>query len=144
MARTDNLTNFLTDVADSIREKKGTTESIKASDFDTEIESISGGGELIKINTVVVSQTLSPYTPQEVVHNFIPNYDTNKIYIITVKNNLLQYGGRCLFTFLGVYLGERYDNAQGTVISAISSPTGQWRLNVGAELTVYELSQEVF
>ena len=44
MARIDNLNNFLTDVADSIREKKGTTELIPASAFDTEIDSISGGG----------------------------------------------------------------------------------------------------
>lgn len=44
MARTDNLTNFLTDVADSIREKKGTTEPILASNFDTEIGSIQSGG----------------------------------------------------------------------------------------------------
>lgn len=50
MARTDNLTNFLTDVADSIREKKGTSEPILASDFDTEIDSIqSGGGSDFKI-----------------------------------------------------------------------------------------------
>ncbi len=40
MARTDTLDNFLTDVANSIRIKKGTTEPIIASEFDTEIESI--------------------------------------------------------------------------------------------------------
>ncbi len=45
MARTNNLTNFLTDVADSIREKTGKSELIACEDFDTEIESISGGGE---------------------------------------------------------------------------------------------------
>ena len=44
MARTDTLNNFLTDVADSIRTKKGTTDSIPASNFDTEIESIEAGG----------------------------------------------------------------------------------------------------
>jgi len=44
MARVDTLDNFLEDVADSIREKKGTTEPILAKNFDTEIESISGGG----------------------------------------------------------------------------------------------------
>ena len=42
MARTDNLKVFLTDVADAIRTKKGTTELIPANTFDTEIESISG------------------------------------------------------------------------------------------------------
>ena len=48
MARTDTLPNFLTDVADAIREKKGTEETIQASDFDTEIASISSGADLKK------------------------------------------------------------------------------------------------
>lgn len=50
MARVDTLTNFLTDVADAIREKKGTTGTIQASSFDTEIASITGGGSSVKIN----------------------------------------------------------------------------------------------
>lgn len=45
MARIDTLSNFLTDVAEAIRAKKGTTETIAASDFDTEIESIESGGD---------------------------------------------------------------------------------------------------
>ena len=40
MARTDTLGNFLTDIANSIRNKKGTTDTIIASNFDTEIDSI--------------------------------------------------------------------------------------------------------
>lgn len=44
MARTDNFRNFLTDVANAIREKKGTTDTIPASNFDTEIASIDGSG----------------------------------------------------------------------------------------------------
>ena len=44
MARTDNLTNFLTDVANAIRTKKGTAETIQASNFDTEISTIETGG----------------------------------------------------------------------------------------------------
>lgn len=44
MARIDTLNNFLTDVADSIREKKGSTGVIPAANFDTEIESIPSGG----------------------------------------------------------------------------------------------------
>ena len=47
MARTDTLGHFLTDVADAIRTKTGSSEEITASDFDTEIENIpSGGGSL--------------------------------------------------------------------------------------------------
>ena len=45
MARTDTLGNFLTDVADAIREKKGTSETIQASDFDTEIANLPSGGD---------------------------------------------------------------------------------------------------
>lgn len=45
MARTDNLKNYLTDVADAIREKTNITDKIKASEFDTKIRGISGESE---------------------------------------------------------------------------------------------------
>lgn len=45
MARTDTLGNFLTDVANAIRTKKGTSETILARDFDTEIENLPSGGD---------------------------------------------------------------------------------------------------
>lgn len=43
MARIDNLSNFLTDIADSIRSKKGTTNKLSPENFDTEIEGIETG-----------------------------------------------------------------------------------------------------
>ena len=46
MARTNTLGNFLTDVATAIRNKKGTTDAILASNFDTEIASIEGGVDI--------------------------------------------------------------------------------------------------
>lgn len=45
MARTDNLKNYLTDVANAIREKTNTTDKIKASEFDDKIKGISGASE---------------------------------------------------------------------------------------------------
>ena len=46
MAKDNNLKDLLTDVADAIREKKGTTELINPQDFGEEIRGIeSGGGE---------------------------------------------------------------------------------------------------
>lgn len=42
MAKNDNLTDFLTDVADAIRAKKGTTDKINPQDFANEIASIQG------------------------------------------------------------------------------------------------------
>ena len=47
MARTDNLSNFLTDVANAIREKKETSSQIPAKDFDTQIKSIEKGFQLV-------------------------------------------------------------------------------------------------
>ena len=44
MARTDNLTNYLTDVATAIKTKKGDNTPIKASNFDTEIANLPSGG----------------------------------------------------------------------------------------------------
>lgn len=49
MSKVNNLTDFLTDVADAIREKKGLTNLINPQDFHDEILSIkSGGGPVIE------------------------------------------------------------------------------------------------
>ena len=45
MAKNDNLQDFLTDVANSIRTKTGTTDPINAQDFSDKILSIQTGGE---------------------------------------------------------------------------------------------------
>ena len=42
MAKTDNLTDFLTGVANAIRTKKGTTAKINPQNFESEIEGIDG------------------------------------------------------------------------------------------------------
>lgn len=44
MAKNDNLHDFLVDVADAIREKKGTTDLINPQNFSEEILSIESGG----------------------------------------------------------------------------------------------------
>lgn len=44
MAKNDNLKDFLTDVADAIRQKKGTSALINPQDFSAEIASIQSGG----------------------------------------------------------------------------------------------------
>lgn len=65
MARTDTLPHFLTDVADAIRTKKGSSDTIQASDFDTEIENLpSGGGADLNeyFTTEITSNTTLPIT----------------------------------------------------------------------------------
>ena len=44
MAKNNNLTDFLVDVANAIRAKKGTTAKINPQDFSSEIASIESGG----------------------------------------------------------------------------------------------------
>lgn len=46
MAKNNNLTDFLTDVANAIRAKKGTTAKINPQNFASEIATIQGGGGL--------------------------------------------------------------------------------------------------
>lgn len=65
MARTDNLKDFLTDVADAIRTKKGTTELIPADTFDAEIESISGGKEEQSKSVTITENGTQTVTPDE-------------------------------------------------------------------------------
>ena len=55
MAKTDNLTDFLTDIADAIREKKGTTGTINPQDFSSEIASIESGGGSSAVTSAPIS-----------------------------------------------------------------------------------------
>lgn len=76
MARIDTLGNFLTDVATAIRNKKGTTDTIVASNFDTEIESIeSGGGELPTVNNI---NDVSGFIYDMLVPEYNKTYDTDE------------------------------------------------------------------
>ena len=49
MSKADNLKDFLTDVADAIRAKKGTTDLINPQNFSAEIASLSGGLEVFEM-----------------------------------------------------------------------------------------------
>ena len=49
MSKADNLKDFLTDVADAIRAKKGSTDLINPQNFSAEIASLSGGLEVIEM-----------------------------------------------------------------------------------------------
>ena len=57
MAKTDNLTDYLSDLANTIRAKKQTTGPINAQDFSSEIESISGGTQPTLFAPVVTEST---------------------------------------------------------------------------------------
>ena len=63
MADISNLSQFLTDVATAIREKKGTEEQIPAANFDTEIKSLEvGGGTDTSDATATPNDLIKPKT----------------------------------------------------------------------------------
>lgn len=57
MARTDTLTNFLTDVAAAIKAKKGDETAIPAENFDTEIASLPSGGADTEVLKSIIEKT---------------------------------------------------------------------------------------
>lgn len=59
MARIDNLSHFLTDLADAVRARTGTSDPIQASNFDTIIENLPGG------NADTIGQEMRKYDLME-------------------------------------------------------------------------------
>ena len=82
MAKTDNLGDFLKDVADSIRTKTGTTELINAQDFSTKILQIPSGGENTLKNLLDATKTtkylFSSYEGDD-ISNLIQYNDTSEV-----------------------------------------------------------------
>lgn len=90
MARTDNLKNYLTDVAEAIREKTNTTDKIKASEFDTKIREISGAGEQWEwaLNNVINFGSANPtFFSGNTYLKVMPNYFNEECVKITNWSN---------------------------------------------------------
>ena len=82
MAKNNNLTDFLTGVADAIRTKKGTSGLINPQDFESEIASISSGVDLnIAYGLTPPSDTTKLWVESETIPtkvNCISNIDSIK------------------------------------------------------------------
>lgn len=91
MARTDNLKNYLADVADAIREKTNTTDKIKASEFDTKIRGISGASEQWEwaLDNVINFGSANPtFFRGNTYLKVLPNYLNDKCLEITNWSNV--------------------------------------------------------
>jgi hypothetical protein len=124
MSKQDNLTDFLTDVADAIREKKGTTEKINPQNFSEEIRGIESGGgwdflgdiDSLRDNFFTHTQTGRTYVKVDVRDysylkveidfkgdyrvgfNIVSSYDT------TAADNIYDSGWIYSNGYMGVYL----------------------------------------
>lgn len=90
MARTDNLKNYLTDVANAIREKTNTTDKIKASEFDDKIRGISGASEQWEwaLNNVINFSSANPtFFKGNKYLKVMPNYFNEECAKITNWSN---------------------------------------------------------
>lgn len=76
MARTNNLSNFLTDVAGAIREKKGSEATIPAANFDTEIRNLPSQGTY-QHKTIPITQNG--------IQTFIPDSGYDAIDEVTIN-----------------------------------------------------------
>ena len=76
MARTNDLVNFLNDVASAIKQKTGDSTPIPASDFDTEILSIETHGNY-QTKTITITSNgnyvLSPDNGYDAINQIIIN-----------------------------------------------------------------------
>lgn len=100
MAKDNNIQDFLTDVADAIREKKGTTDAINPQDFSSEISSLEvGGGGGIHIGSTEPSDDdsiwidITEETPPSIIEisrdirdEAIPMINENSINYINEQN----------------------------------------------------------
>lgn len=139
MARIDNLTNFLTDVATSIKAKTGDNTPIPASQFDTKIAGITTGKlsneEYTKANNnldeiLYQSENVLPDTYQEVEYleasgtqyidtNFTPNINTKayaEFYVSAIP--------------CGLYSSDS-GASLSTNFSSYISGSGKWRFGSG-------------
>lgn len=105
MAKNDNLKDFLTDVADAIREKKGSTDKINPQDFSNEIASIEGGGDIWGFDEL-------GYTPQ--------NTSFDKFNSLTKQLELDYNSGKIsTFTNKGIVLAPNINTSDKTSISSL-------------------------
>ena len=99
----ENIVELLTDVADAIREKKGSTEPIKAQNFANEIKSLPSDGEvavfaetmqtngngIMQIQTIIVNEGVT-----ELAFNAFANMP---ILRIEIPNSVIKLGDSCFY-----------------------------------------------
>ena len=136
MARINNLTDFLTDVASAIKTKKGSQTDIPAANFDTEIASIDTvKGEQITINPSTSQQIVTPSSGKNAITQATVNAVTNSIDANIIAGNIKN--GVTILGVTGTYEGSSMKEyasvaamnaaiatiAEGEVVKVTTGPT---------------------
>ena len=130
MAKNDNLKDFLTDVADAIREKKGTTDKINPQDFSSEIASIQSGGDIwgfdqigyIPENSIIVDSIKYSLKIKEEFANGKTKFGSDVKLVIFPNVDFLQllgdamnmFSGCCALVYLPFIDATKMTRLQGT------------------------------
>ena len=115
MARTNNLTDFLTDVSSAIKQKTGDNTPIPASEFDTEILSIETGGNY-------QSKTLN--ITQNGNYNLLPDQEFDAISNVNISVSVSPVLQNKTITENGSYTADQNYDGLGTVIVNVPSTGG--------------------
>lgn len=113
MARTNNLTDFLTDVSSAIKQKTGDNTPIPASEFDTEILSIETGGNY-------QSKTLN--VAQNGNYNLLPDTGYDAISDVSISVSVSPILQNKTITENGSYTADQNYDGLGTVIVNVVDP----------------------
>ena len=126
MANTSNLSSFLTDVADAIREKKGTQDQIPAGNFDTEIKSIETGTKINNQNKDIIKN--GTYTADEgytglgtVIVN-VPQTGDVPVKLFKTKEEMNSSTGNVEGDLALVYKNEQQNMTADMEVTAITFP----------------------
>lgn len=98
MAKNDNLTDFLTDVASAIRAKKGTTDKINPQDFSSEIYALqeSTTASLTDIVQKTITNVSADQLSGATIIGHGAFYDCSGLTNITIPNSVTSIGGYAL------------------------------------------------
>lgn len=114
MARTNNLTDFLTDVSSAIKQKTGDDTPIPASEFDTEILSIETAGNY-------QSKTLN--ITQNGNYNLLPDQEFDAISNVNISVSVNPVLQNKTITENGSYTADQNYDGLGTVIVNVQGST---------------------
>lgn len=153
MARINNLTNFLIDVAAAIKEKKEDITDIPAANFDTEILNLPSQG-VYQQKTINItqngSQTVTPDTDYDaidelIINTNIPLQTRNYTFTQNTTTTLTPEQGYAGFDEVGITISVNADETTATANDLLSPKTAysNGQKITGAMIPTYKQATEL-